>query len=174
MSNANQDMSGEELRRRLAFSDAQLVAECEVHRHRAGGPGGQHRNKVSSAIRLCHKPSGLVAVATESRLQNENKLRAVKRLREAIALAARAPLPQPVVWPERVQIIDGSLRMNEKNPALIEVTALILDGIAQCGGSTKDAAKLLGLTSSSLSRFIKAHPKIARQAEHIRQNLERP
>ena len=167
MSAADKDICGIELRRRLEFSDAQLIAECEVHRHRAGGPGGQHRNKVSSAIRLCHQASGLVAVATESRLQNENKQRALKRLREAIALAARVPLPERVIWPQRVQIVDGSLRINEKNPAMIEVTALVLDGLAQCAGSTRAAAKLLGLTTSSLSRFIKAHPRIAREAERI-------
>ena len=35
----------------LALDDAALVAQCDVKIHRASGPGGQHRNKVSTAVR---------------------------------------------------------------------------------------------------------------------------
>jgi len=163
-----------ELRRRLDYSDSQLLAECEVHRYRASGPGGQHRNKVSSAIRLHHKPSGLVAVATESRLQNENKVRALKRLRAAVALVARAPLPERIVWPERVHVVEGRLRVNDRNPAIHHVIALVLDALATSGGRLADAAKCLGLTTSSLSRFLKEHPKAWREAARIREQANLP
>jgi hypothetical protein len=166
--------SNAELRRRLDYTDAQLVAECEVHRYRASGPGGQHRNKVSSAIRLHHKPSGLVAVATESRLQNENKTRALKRLRAAIALVARAPLPERIVWPETVNVTAGRLRVNEKNPAVHHVIALVLDALAASGGKLAEAAKCLGLTSSSLARFLKEHPKAWREVARIRSEAGLP
>ena len=53
-----------ELRARLDFNDAQLLAECAVHTYRARGPGGQHRNKTSSAVRLHHSPSQLIVTAT--------------------------------------------------------------------------------------------------------------
>jgi hypothetical protein len=153
--------SNAELRRRLDFSDEQLLAECEVHRYRASGPGGQHRNKVSSAVRLRHRSSQLVAVGTESRLQNENKQRALRRLRAAIALVARVPLPDRVIWPETVDVVQGRLRVSEKNPAIHH-------------GRVADAAKSLGLTSSSLTRFLNDHPKAWREAARIRTDAGLP
>ena len=157
-----------ELRARLDFDDARLIAECEVHRHRASGPGGQHRNKVASAVRLRHKPSGLTASATESRLQGENKTRALRRLRSAIALAARVPLPKKIVWPRSVDVSQRRLRVSERNPAMHHVIALVLDAFADSGGQLSGAARSLGLTSSSLTRFLKAHPKAWREVGRIR------
>ena len=164
----------EELRMRLSFDDDKLVAECDVDRYRASGPGGQHRNKVSSAVRLRHKPSGLVALATESRLQNENKVRALSRLRSAIALVARAPLPESVVWPEGVDMTRGKLRVNEKNPAIHDVIAIVLDALFEAQGRLSDAAKALGLTSSNVTRFLHDHPKAWREANRIREQAGLP
>ena len=160
--------SNAELRTRLDYSDRRLLAECEVHRYRASGPGGQHRNKVSSAIRLCHQPSGLVAVATESRLQNENRTRALRRLRAALALVARAPLPEKIVWPETVHVADRRLRVNDRNPAIHHVIAIVLDAFVESEGRLADAAGALGLTSSSLTRFLKEHQKAWREVSRIR------
>ena len=56
----------------LATDDA-LIAQSEVDRYRASGPGGQHRNKTESAVRLRHKPSGTTAIGEDSRSQSENK-----------------------------------------------------------------------------------------------------
>ena len=60
-----------------ALTDAQLLAQCEVDTYRASGPGGQKRNKTSSAVRLRHPPSGLIVIAEESRSQHENKAKAL-------------------------------------------------------------------------------------------------
>src|SRR5437016_10459046 len=73
------------------LSDAQLLAQCEVDTYRASGPGGQKRNKTSSAVRLRHKPSGLAVIAEESRSQHENKARALRRLRQRLFIAVRQP-----------------------------------------------------------------------------------
>jgi hypothetical protein len=150
------------------------VGECEVDRYRASGPGGQHRNKVASAVRLRHKPSGLVGLATESRLQNENKTRALWRLRAAIALSARAPLPERIVWPEGVDMSRGRLRVNERNPAIHDVIALVLDALFESCGRLADAARALGLTSSNLTRFLSVHPKAWREANRIRERSGLP
>ena len=62
-------------------SDAELLAECRVEVRRDSGPGGQHRNKVESAIRLVHEPPALVVTASERRSQHANRTLALERLR---------------------------------------------------------------------------------------------
>src|SRR5262245_60737531 len=74
------------------LTDDQLLAQCEVDTYRASGPGGQKRNKTSSAVRLRHLPSGLLVIAEESRSQHENKAKALKRLRRALYLELRESL----------------------------------------------------------------------------------
>src|SRR3981081_4519288 len=76
------------------LTDAQLLTQCEVDTYRASGPGGQKRNKTSSAVRLRHPPSGLLVIAAESRSQHENKGNAVRRLRQAFYLKVRDTLTE--------------------------------------------------------------------------------
>lgn len=58
------------------------IRDCELKLEffRATGPGGQHRNTTDSAVRIRHLPTGIVAQATESRSQWENRAVAMKRL----------------------------------------------------------------------------------------------
>lgn len=165
----NAAMSAEQLRRRLDLPDDKLIGECEVFLYKASGPGGQHRNKVTSAVRLRHRGSGLEVTATESRSQHENRARAVRRLREAIALVARVPLPESPTWPETVHLTGGRLRVNEKNPAIHHVIALVLDAVAACAGDVRAAAERLSLTPSNLVRFLHQHRKAWSELARIRQ-----
>ena len=64
----------------ILAADAVLLAACEVDRYRASGPGGQHRNKTESAVRLRHKLSGMTAIGEDSRSQAENKIHAHARV----------------------------------------------------------------------------------------------
>ena len=61
----------------LRLDDAALLKECHQERYRASGPGGQRRNKVETAIRLHHRPTGLVAQAEEWRCQEGSRARAL-------------------------------------------------------------------------------------------------
>src|ERR1700733_6600373 len=74
------------------LNDNELLAQCEVDTYRASGPGGQKRNKTSSAVRIRHLPSGLLVIAEESRSQHENRAKALKRLRQAFVLKLREPI----------------------------------------------------------------------------------
>ncbi len=51
---------------------------------RSTGPGGQHVNKVNSAVRAIHNPTGVQVVAMDSRSQHQNKKLAITRLKEKI------------------------------------------------------------------------------------------
>ncbi|NND74283.1 MAG: peptide chain release factor 2 [Ilumatobacter sp.] len=63
-------------------------SDIEMQVFRASGAGGQHINKTSSAVRLIHKPSGLVASSQEERSQLQNRERAMGRLSAMIAAKA--------------------------------------------------------------------------------------
>jgi hypothetical protein len=167
------DLTPEELRARLDFDDARLLAECEFHGHRTGGPGGQHRNKVASAVRLVHRPSGFIVTATERRSQRENKSRALARLREAIAIGIRCPPSQEVIWPPSVHVADGRLRVSDSNPALWSVIGLVLDEWVASGGEPQAVARRLRVTASSLTRFLAGSPKAWAEANRIRRSAGR-
>lgn len=47
--------------RYLDLTDEELMRQCEVNTFKASGPGGQHRNKRESAVRLKHLPTGVVS-----------------------------------------------------------------------------------------------------------------
>jgi peptide chain release factor len=63
----------------FAEADVDFVA-C-----RTGGPGGQHRNKASTAVRATHRPSGLVVVVDTERQFSQNRRLALERIRARLA-----------------------------------------------------------------------------------------
>src|SRR5438270_4534340 len=82
------------------LSDSQLLEQCEVDTYRASGPGGQKRNKTSSAVRIRHLPSGLIVIAEESRSQHENRARALRRLKQSFYVKLRDELSPEALAPD--------------------------------------------------------------------------
>jgi protein subunit release factor B len=85
----------------LALSDEHLLAQCEVERFTAGGPGGQHRNKTESGVRLTHAATELSVSATERRSQHQNLEAALQRLREALKALTFVPKVRRKTKPTR-------------------------------------------------------------------------
>jgi protein subunit release factor B len=78
---------------------------------RASGPGGQHRNKVATGVRLTHLPSGLVVTATERRSRELNRQAALERLARRLA-QMNAPVTPRV--PTRASRAQRAARLADK------------------------------------------------------------
>jgi ribosome-associated protein len=85
----------------LALSDEGLLSDCEETFFVGGGPGGQHRNKTESGVRLHHRPTGVVVTATERRSQPQNRGAALERLRARLTALAHRPRPRKPTRPTR-------------------------------------------------------------------------
>jgi protein subunit release factor B len=83
------------------LDDDALLAQSEVHAHRASGPGGQHRNKAETAVRLVHLPTGVTASGANERSRAQNLRMALQRLREKLARLAYRPPPRHKTKPTR-------------------------------------------------------------------------
>lgn len=86
----------------ISLPDAELLRRCRCEACRGTGPGGQKRNKTSSAVRLTHLDSGIAVVDDATRSQHLNLANALRKLRLELSVALPAPIaapPQPPLEP---------------------------------------------------------------------------
>jgi antitoxin component of RelBE/YafQ-DinJ toxin-antitoxin module len=127
---------------------------------------------VETAIRLHHQPTGLVAQAEEGRYLEQNRIQAIRRLRERIALELRVPFdlesPPSVPEFEAQRSASGGLAVNRGNSSYPIIVATVLDALEASKGSYAKAAHALGLTTSQVLRFLRSDPQIQRTTPSIR------
>ncbi|CAN5904359.1 hypothetical protein BH11MYX3_BH11MYX3_26570 [soil metagenome] len=158
----------------LLVGDDALIAQCEVDRYRASGPGGQHRNKTESAVRLRHKLSGVSAIGEDSRSQSENKLHAVRRLRSAIALELREPVRIEGFVPSRrlaAMVAGGTAPLGAKTKLTGEYwagMAELLDLLVAGSLEIATTAQRLGITTGALSKLLLHDDQVARVVNDLR------
>lgn len=162
------------------LTDGQLLAECEVDTYRASGPGGQKRNKTSSAVRLRHPPSGLIVIAEESRSQHENRARALRRLRQALYLQCREDLSAEMLTPAALEARadfrdargpDGRLHLGRKDARFWPAVGVILDVLQAVSARVSDAAGALDVSTANLVDFLQTDPKVWQQANELRRRF---
>jgi RF-1 domain len=150
-------------------SDSDLISQCEVDTYRASGPGGQKRNKTSSAVRLRHIPTGLIVIAEESRSQHENKAKAVKRLRRTIYLVLRESVNAS--HPDLLAAKDGEGRLSlpsAKNTRFWPAAAVVLDILAETQAQVSTAAEMIGTSTANLISFLELDPHLWQEANRLR------
>jgi hypothetical protein len=144
------------------IDDAGVLAECRFDAFRGPGPGGQKRNKTSSAIRVTHLPTGLSAIAGESRSQSQNKSMALRRLRRRLAIELRQPLdlsqPRPDWFRDRISM-SGRIEVAQTNDLYPAVVGLVLDALSATGWALAPAREWLGVNASQLIKFLRDDPE---------------
>ena len=136
-----------------------LLSECDVRHERRSGPGGQHRNKVSTAIVLTHRPTGLRAEANERRSQAENQHEAVWRLRVRLAIEVRSERTgtgPSELWRSRAS--GGRLAINPKHDDFPALLAEALDAVEAAEFDVSAAAETLAISASQLMKVLKEEP----------------
>jgi hypothetical protein len=138
-----------------------LLAQCERSKGRSGGPGGQHRNKVETLVRLVHTPTGVEAHAGERRSAVENERVAIFRLRLALAREVRCAVPEgdqrSTLWRGRCDA-RGRVACNPEHHDYPALLAEALDMVCACGLDVPRAALRLACTTSQLVGLLRDDP----------------
>jgi hypothetical protein len=144
-----------------ALADEDLFSHCDWLTTRRSGPGGQHRNKVETAVVLTHLPTGIRAEANERRSQAENRAVALFRLRLALAEQIRLPVEPAQAASDLWQSRSAGRKLNVSSehhdfPGLL---AEALDRLVARGFDVALAADELNVSTTQFVRFLQQSPE---------------
>ncbi|GMV27465.1 MAG: hypothetical protein AMXMBFR58_34960 [Phycisphaerae bacterium] len=150
----------DDTRHPATLPDDELWSQCHVGKSRSSGPGGQHRNKVETLVTITHDPTGVAAHAGERRSAVENSKVAMFRLRLALAVKIRCPVPigdaRSDLWRSRTK--DRRIVCNPEHRDFPSLLAEALDMIEACRYDAAKAATRLDVSTTQLVRFVAEHP----------------
>ena len=166
----------------LFCEETDLLKDCRIDTYKSSGPGGQRKNKVATAVRLVHQPSGVSAQGQQTRSQGRNKTLALRNLRMHIACACRIPqnldqlaIPDKISEcfkrsnrhgaPEHVKM---RLALPCGNWRFWPVAAFLLDVFDTAQGQLSNAAHALGISTANLAAFLRSHRNLLAAAQTIR------
>ncbi|MCR9296731.1 MAG: peptide chain release factor-like protein [bacterium] len=143
------------------LSPEELLQDCSTRQERRSGPGGQHRNKVETAVVVKHEPTGFLGDASERRSQAANRSQAIRRLRLKLATDFRssshdAGESPSVLWQSRVR--NGKLAISAEHDDFPSMLAECLDVLAAADYDLLEAATKLTTSNSQLIKLLRKHP----------------
>lgn len=153
-----------------------LAEHCDFKRTRSGGPGGQHRNKVETAVVVKHKQSGVIGQAGERRSQRDNRAVALDRLRVNLAVEVRSQqtdfrdspaTPTSELWQSRCR--GGKINISRQHFDFACLLAEALDRIESTDFQLAAAAKQLGCSTTQLINLVKMEDKALMLVNRMRQ-----
>lgn len=152
----------------LALSDEELLKLCRVDLCRGTGPGGQKRNKTSTAVRITHVASGLAATDDATRSQHVNRAHALAKLR--VELAVKLPPDEGFAQPSLPLEPAPRVGRPEYPRWLGEVFSVLSINSFQPAG----AATAFGCSASHLIRVIAKDETAWQHLAQARQRLGLP
>lgn len=138
-----------------------LLQDCKIQRTRGSGPGGQHRNKVETAIVVTHLPTGITGQASERRSQHQNQLLAIHRLRLNLAVGYRTPEADVAKVPSQLwvsRLRARKISVSSEHDDFPAILAEALDVLAINSFEAAAAANSLACSSSQLIKLLAKEP----------------
>lgn len=154
-----------------------LLSQCDIRRARRSGPGGQHRNKVETAVILHHRPTGIEAEANERRTVAQNRPVAIKRLRLRLAVKTRSSVftddgsmaAPSALWKSRCR--GKRLSVSTEHTDFPALLAEAIDWLSHYDADLKPVTEQLQISSSQLVGLLKKEPKAFQWLNEQRKNL---
>ncbi|MFM8187078.1 MAG: peptide chain release factor family protein [Pirellula sp.] len=145
----------------------QFEQQCRWVFSRASGPGGQHRNKVETAVTIEHLPSGIRASATEERSQSRNRQVALQRLRLCLAVEYQCHRSDPGHWAFGLLPVSdlwqsycrqGRLKVSLDNEQFPAILAEAFEALIALEYHLPKAAEHFKTSATQLVRLLASYP----------------